>query len=81
MTKIEVISQKPLKNWVFGKNDHFWTIFHQKTLILNFSTQVTALTHPRSHLGEDFRKFLAKANDKILRYLAKTFKKLDFCRK
>ena len=30
---------------------------------------------------EDFRKFLAKANDKILSYLAKTFKKLDFCQK
>jgi len=30
MTKIEVISQKPSKNWIFGKNGHFLTLFGQK---------------------------------------------------
>ena len=30
MTKIEVISQKPSKNWIFGKNDHFLTVFGPK---------------------------------------------------
>ena len=30
MTKIEVISQKPSKNWIFGKNGHFLTVFGQK---------------------------------------------------
>ena len=27
MTKIEDISQKPSKNWIFGKNGHFLTLF------------------------------------------------------
>ena len=30
MTKIEVISQKPSKNWIFGKNGHFLTLFGHK---------------------------------------------------
>ena len=30
MTKIEVISQKPSKKWIFGKNGHFLTLFGQK---------------------------------------------------
>ena len=65
MTKIEVINQKPSKNWIFGKNGHFLTRFGQKkNPILNFPTGTT--THNASrHLGEDFRKFSAKSNDKI----------------
>ena len=30
MTKIEVIGQKPSKNWIFGKNGHFLTVFGPK---------------------------------------------------
>ena len=30
MTTFEVISQKPSKNWIFGQNGHFLTIFGQK---------------------------------------------------
>ena len=30
MTKIEVISQKPSKNWIFGKNGNFLTLFGKK---------------------------------------------------
>ena len=37
MTKIKVISQKPSKNWIFGKNDHFLTIFGQKIPNFEFS--------------------------------------------
>ena len=37
MTKIEVIGQKPSKNWIFGKNGHFLTLFGQKILNLKFS--------------------------------------------
>ena len=30
MTKIEVISQKPSKNWIFVKNGNFLTLFGKK---------------------------------------------------
>ena len=49
------------------KNPKFW-IF----------PQIPLLIHARRHLGEDFRKFWAKTNDKISSYKSKTFKKLDF---
>ena len=63
MTKNEVISQKPSKKWIFGENGNFLTLSGQKIPNLNFSTGTT--THTRSrHLGEDFRKFSAKTNDK-----------------
>ena len=37
MTKIEVISQKPSKNWIFGKNGRFLTLFDQKIPNFEFS--------------------------------------------
>ena len=37
MTKIEVISQKPSKNWIFGKNGHFLTLFGHKFPNFEFS--------------------------------------------
>ena len=37
MKKIEVISQNPSKNWIFGKNGNFWTIFGQKIPNFEFS--------------------------------------------
>ena len=52
------------------KNPQFW-IF----------PQVPLLTHVSRHLGEDFRKFSAKTNDKNWSYQSKTFKKLDFWQK
>jgi len=30
MTKIKVISQKPSKNWILGKNGYFFTVFGPK---------------------------------------------------
>ena len=52
------------------KNPQFWIFL-----------QVPLLTHASRHLGEDFRKFSAKTNDKNWSYKSKTFKKLDFCQK
>ena len=63
MTKIKVISQKPPKNWIFGKNGHFLTLFDQKNPQFWIFPQVQLLTHASRHLGEDFRKFSAKIND------------------
>ena len=37
------LDQKPSKNWIFGKNGHFWP---KKSKILNFPTGNT--THTRS---------------------------------
>ena len=42
MTKIEVISQKPQKNWIFGKK---LPLLAKKSFILNFPTGTT--THTR----------------------------------
>ena len=81
MTKIEVISQKPSKNWIFGKNDHFWRFFGRKNPPFWIFPRVPLLTHASRHLGEDFRKFSAKSNDKNWSYKSKTFKKLDFWQK
>ena len=53
-----------------AKNPRFW-IF----------PWVPLLTHAGRHIGEDFRKFWAKTNDKNWSYQSKTFKKLDFCQK
>ena len=65
MTKIEVINQKPSKNWIFGKNGHFLTLFGQKNPQFWIFLRVPLLTHTSRHLGEDFKKFSAKTNDKI----------------
>ncbi len=64
MTKIEVIIQKPSKNWNFGKNGHFLQFFGQKNPQFLIFPQVTLLTHASRHLEEDLRKFSAKTNDK-----------------
>ena len=55
----------------------FWQLLAK---IPDFSIfpQVTPLTHPRRHLGEDFRKFQAKTNDKNWSYKSKTFKNWIF---
>ena len=77
MTKIEVISQNlqktkklPFFDTFWPKNPQFW-IF----------PLVRLLTHASRHLGEDFRKFSAKTNDKNWSYYSKTFKKLGFWQK
>ena len=36
MTKIKVIGQKPSKNWIFGKNGHFLTVFGPKWAKIEF---------------------------------------------
>ena len=63
MTKIEVISQKPSKNWIFGKNGNFLTLFGQKNPQFRIFPRILLLTHASRYLGEDFRKFSAKTND------------------
>ena len=64
MTKMEVISQNLKKNWIFGKNGHFLTLFGQKIPNFEFFPRVLLLTHASRHLGEDFRKFSGETNDK-----------------
>ena len=49
MTKIKVISQKPSKNWIFGKNDHFLTVFSKIRLEHFF-------TLPKPYLTAKFQK-------------------------
>ena len=61
MTKIEVISQKPSKNWIFGKNDHFLTVFGQKWLIFEFFSKIRLehfFTIPKPYLTAKFQKKL-----------------------
>ena len=81
MTKIEVISQKPSKNWIFGKNDLFFTLLGPENPPFWIFPRIPLLTHARRHSEEDFRKFSAKTNDKNWSYKTKTFKKLDFWQK
>ena len=59
----------------------FSTLYGQKIPNFDFFPQVPLLTHASRHLGEDFRKFSAKTNDKNWTYKSKTFKKLDFLQK
>ena len=63
MTKIEVISQKPSKNWILAKMAIFYNFLAKKSPILIFP-RVTLLTHASRHLEEDLRQFSAKTNDK-----------------
>ena len=72
------LSVKNLQNWVFGNNGNYLA---KKFTRFRIFPRISLLVHTHRHSREDFRKFLAKANDKILSYLAKTFKKLDFCQK
>ena len=81
MTKIEVISQKPSKNWIFGKNDHFLTLVGQKNPPFWIFPRIQLLTHASRYLGEDFTKFSAKSNDKNWSYMSKTIKTCDFWQK
>ena len=64
MTKIEVDSQRPSKNWIFGKNGHFLTLFGQKNPQFRIFPRVPLLAQTGRYLEEDFRKFSAKTNDK-----------------
>ena len=80
-TKIEVISQNLQKTGFLAKNCHFLTLFGQKNPQFWIFPWVPLLTHASKHLGEDFRKFSAKTNDKNWSYKPKTFKKLDFWQK
>ena len=81
MTKIEVISQKSSKSWIFGKNGQFFDTFCPKNPQFWIFPRVPILTRATRHLGEDFRKFSAKTNDENWSNLPKTFKKLDFWQK
>ena len=59
MTKIEVISQKPSKNWIFGKNGHFLTVFGQKWPIFEFFSKIRLkhfFTFPKPYLTAKFQK-------------------------
>ena len=58
----------------------FWHFLAKKNPVWIFR-QVPLLTHASRYLGEDFRKFSAKTNDKNWSYKSKTFKKLDFWQK
>jgi len=57
MTKIKVISQKPSKNWIFGKNGHFLTVFCQKWPIFEFFS--------KNLLGTFFYTLKALSNYKV----------------
>ena len=61
MTKIEVISQKPSKNWIFGKNGHFLTVFGQKWPIFEFFSKIRLehfFTLPKPYLTAKYQKKL-----------------------
>ena len=59
MTKFEVISQKPSKNRIFGKNGHFLTVFGQKWPIFEFFSKIRLehfFTLPKPYLTAKFQK-------------------------
>ena len=64
MTKIEVISQKPEKTRFLAKKRPFFDTFWPKNPQFLIFPQIQLLSHASRHLGEDFRKFSAKTNDK-----------------
>ena len=72
---------KTLKNWIFGKNGHFSTLFGQKNPQIWIFLRVPLLIHASRHLGEEIKKFSAKTNDKNWIYKSKTFKKTGFLAK
>ena len=63
MPKIGVIRQKPKKTGFCQKWPFLTFFWPKKSQILNL-LWVRLLTHASRHLGEDFRKFSAKTNDK-----------------
>ena len=60
MTKIEVLSRKPSKNWIFGKNDHFLTVFGPKWAKMKFFKNPlgTFFTIPKPYLTVKYQKKL-----------------------
>ena len=61
MTKFEVISQKPSKNWIFGQNGNFLTVFGQKWPIFEFFSKIRLehfFTFPKPYLTAKFQKKL-----------------------
>ena len=64
MTKIEVISQKPSKLDYWQKWPFFDSLWQKNPQFYIFP-RVPLLKHTSKHLGEDFRKFSGKTNDKI----------------
>ena len=61
MTKFKVISQKPSKNWIFGQNGHFLTVFGQKWPIFEFFSKIRLehfFTFPKPYLTAKFQKKL-----------------------
>ena len=59
MTKIEAISQKPSKNWIFVKNGHFLTVFGKKWPIFEFFSKIRLehfFTLPKPYLTAKFQR-------------------------
>ena len=59
MTKFKVISQKPSKNWIFGQNGHFLTVFGQIWQIFEFFSKIRLehfFTFPKPYLTAKFQK-------------------------
>ena len=59
MTKFKVISQKPSKNWIFGENAYFLTVFGQKWPIFEFFSKIRLkhfFTLPKPYLTAKFQK-------------------------
>ena len=82
MIKIEVISRKSSNNWIFGKKwPFFFYTFWPKNPPFWIFPRVPLLTHASRHLGEDFRKFSAKTNEKKLKLLVNNLQKLDLWKK
>ena len=78
MTKKEVICKNLQKNWIFGKNGHFLTVFGQKSHQFWIFLRVPLPRHASRHLGKDFRTFSAKTNDKNWSYQSKPSKNWIF---
>ena len=77
MKKIEVISQKPSKNWIFGKNGHFWPKNPQFWIF----PPIPLLTHASRHLGKSLGSFQPKLMTKIEVISQKPSKNCIFCKK
>ena len=62
MTKFKVIIQKPSKNWIFGKNGHFLTVFGQKIPNFEFSHEY----HYSHTLVDTWEKTLGSFQPKLM---------------
>ena len=65
MTKIEVISQKPSKNWIFGKKWSFFTFLGQKIPNFEFSYEYNYLHTLVDTLKKTLGSFQPKLMTKI----------------